>query len=69
MNMPLCSLVTGWSETQDVRDGVNVPSADGSVRVCVCASVHKRPVMYHFPFSKLPALTGSTHVLCVCVCV
>lgn len=43
MNMPLCSLVTGWSETQDVRDGVNVPSADGSVRVragacvCVCA--------------------------------
>ena len=46
------------------------------VRVCACQSekdlVRKRPVMYHFPFTKLPP---ASHVLwglvedCVCVCV
>lgn len=28
--------------------------------------VRKRSAMYHFPFTKLPALTGSTHVLGEC---
>lgn len=55
-----------------------MPSGDGKAYVCVrvCARhnvkdlVRKRPVMYHFPFTKLPPLTGSTsqpRVVCVCV--
>lgn len=54
--------------------------AEMEKRMCVCACVRashnvkdlvrKRPVMYHFPFTKLPPLTGSTsqpRVVCVCV--